>query len=155
MVQDCGQQNSINMTADLAIDVGAAGFQQLLRQCGDIENSLSIRGSLLLLIGKASPADFGQAVRRNDVSGAVCGGEFYGTFQFADISRPVVLLQGSKCFRGHVSKRAAGLLCDLPEERERQFGDILGSLSQRRQLDCEDIQPIEEVASEQSGLCLL
>ena len=49
---------------------------------------------------------------------------------------------------GTVSIGLAQLRCELREEVPDQQRDVVGALAQRRQLDREHVQPVEEVAPE-------
>ena len=74
-----------------------------------------------------------------------------GVFQLADISGPVVRLQGGDRFRGNPDSRHAVFPGDALEEILGQQRDVLQPLAQGRDLDFHDVQPVIKVLPEPPG----
>src|SRR5687768_8881348 len=64
-------------------------------------------------------------------------------FELANVARPVMAFQRCQCLRLNAFQAALGILAELLDEMIHQEGNIFASLTQRRQLDANDIHPIE------------
>src|SRR5438874_9776613 len=100
-------------------------------------------------------ADFRLLEPRLDRRGAdharVCfeyAGALHDVLKLTDIARPVVALQQTQRFGFDVAKRLVLAARDRVEEMTAQFRNILDPLTQRRQLDGHDVEPIEQIAAE-------
>jgi hypothetical protein len=69
-------------------------------------------------------------------------------FQFAHIALPVVIHQRTQRFRRQVQRMPAILLRELHDEVFGQQRNVVLALAQRRQVDGDDIQPVEQVFAE-------
>ena len=68
--------------------------------------------------------------------------------QLADVARPVVLHQQVERRSGQLETGFAVLLAVLREEVLREQRDVVLPLAQRRQVDADDVQAVEEVLAE-------
>src|SRR5207249_317608 len=73
-------------------------------------------------------------------------------FQLADVARPPVLLQDSHRGIGHALNSLAEARVVAPQEKIREQRNIFRPLTQRRQLDRDDVDSIEQVFAEPAVL---
>ena len=70
--------------------------------------------------------------------------------ELAHVARPVVVHQQVERFRRELEFGTRVLLAVLLEEVLHQQRDVVLALAQRRQLDRDDVQPVEQVLAEAS-----
>ena len=68
--------------------------------------------------------------------------------QLTDVARPVVLLEHGQGLRRHAPRRPAHLLRQLLDEVGDQQRDVLAAIAQRRQVERDDVETVEEILAQ-------
>src|SRR5581483_5611092 len=100
---------------------------------------------------QAQPASH-DGVRQQVNGDAGSGGEHDGALdhvlQFAHVSRPGIIQQHAQRFLGDLADRPLIFRGKLADEKVHQQGDIFLALTQRRQVDGDDVQAVKEIFAE-------
>src|SRR5262249_28657411 len=71
--------------------------------------------------------------------------------QFADVSRPIVSLQGRDCLGGDSTDLPGIPRCELGDEVSHHAGDYAGPLAERWKTEPNDVETIVQVLAESAG----
>ena len=93
----------------------------------------------------------GEQVERQLIAGGHDDGPLDVVLQFANVAGPLVLLQGGQGPWIDVGHVAVVLFIVDVEEMSDQFRDILAAISQRRQVERHDVEPVVKVFAEAAG----
>src|SRR6266536_6386180 len=99
-----------------------------------------------------APHGLGQGVDAEHLSGAEYNGALEHVFELPDIARPMIALEHRHRVRRHSSHVFAELLAELLEEMGDEERDVLAAVAQRRELDRNHVQAIEEILAEDTFL---
>src|SRR5690606_11168255 len=75
-------------------------------------------------------------------------GSFEDVFQFADVARPRVVVQGLLCLSSDFQVRSTDLFGDSSQYRGDQFRDVLAAVPQCGHFQRQHVQPEEQVLAE-------
>src|SRR5207247_2503486 len=89
-----------------------------------------------------------QPWRIEPVTAAEHEGPLYDVLQLADVARPAVGLEDRERLRRHAAYGPAELRRQAPDEVCHEERDVLPPLAERREMDRDHVQAIEEVLSE-------
>src|SRR5690349_20265666 len=89
----------------------------------------------------------GQGVNAEHVAGAEHDRALEHVLELADVAGPVVSLEDRESLRRDPPNVLAEILAELLQEMRDEQRNVLASLAQRRQVDREHVQTIEEVLS--------
>src|SRR5215467_5475500 len=97
-----------------------------------------LRDARLLQIGR-------QRVRLERVPASENQRALDDVLQLADVPGPAIVLEDRERLRADALHRLAELGGDFPDEVRRQERDVLPAVAKRRQIDRNDVEPIEEI----------
>src|SRR6266852_861654 len=109
---------------------------------GDLHGNF-LEGVRLLKIGR-------QGVCLENVPAAEDECSLDHVLELPDIAGPAVVPENRERLRAHPLHGLAELGGDFPDEMRSQEGDVLAALSEGRQVDGNDVEPVEEVLSKDS-----
>ena len=93
----------------------------------------------------------GQAVGQQDVGGGQRHAALQQVFQFADVARKIVLVEHVDGIRGNLGDLLAHLAAVFVQKMLGQGPQIALALAQRRHLDFDHVQAVEEILPEIAG----
>ena len=76
---------------------------------------------------------------------------FDDVLQLADVAGPAIALQRGQSFFGEADDTLTGIFADAGEEVRGELRDVAGALAERRELEVDDVDAIEQVLAKTTG----
>ena len=92
----------------------------------------------------------GNVLRKENISSGKYTGSLHGVLKFPDVARPPVLFKVTQGFLGKTKLGTAFRDSNLIKEEAGQQSDVFFAFTQRRNMDPDDVQAIEQVFPESS-----
>src|SRR6266404_2429726 len=146
VAKDRFENHAIDRLGNFAINIGLAGAQQLGDKLGYSHISFTMPGGVRR--PGSRPEIVGKTFRRQHVAAGTDERVLDYALQLADVAGPIVLGQQAHRLGGNRHDMLAGRAVQELEEMGDQQRQIVAAVAQRRKLDREDLEPIEQVLAQ-------
>ena len=93
----------------------------------------------------------GDILWHEDIAGGEDGGALDDVFEFAHVAGPVVGLEENEGALGELERAAGALFGNPAEEELGERADVLDAFAERRDVDADDVEAVEQVLAEGAG----